>query len=62
MDTGAWRAIVHGVTQSQTRLKRPSTHALLFMEQQWNSRLIVVILCDSYRVACWIFYLAESMQ
>ena len=23
---GAWRATVHGVTKSQTRLKRPSTH------------------------------------
>ena len=27
MDRGAWRATVHGVTQSQTRLKRLSTHA-----------------------------------
>ena len=26
MDRGAWRATVHGVTQSQTRLKRLSTH------------------------------------
>ena len=27
MDRGAWRATVHGVTRSQTRLKRLSTHA-----------------------------------
>ena len=27
MDRGAWRAAVHGVTKSQTRLKRLSTHA-----------------------------------
>ena len=27
MDRGAWRATVHGVTKSQTRLKRLSTHA-----------------------------------
>ena len=27
MDRGAWRAIVHGVAKSQTRLKRLSTHA-----------------------------------
>ena len=26
MDRGAWRAIVHGVTKSQTQLKRMSTH------------------------------------
>ena len=28
-DRGAWRAIVHGVTKSQTRLKRLSTHPSL---------------------------------
>ena len=27
MDRRAWRAAVHRVTQSQTRLKRPSAHA-----------------------------------
>ena len=27
MDRGAWQAAVHGVTKSQTRLKRLSTHA-----------------------------------
>ena len=27
LDRGAWRATVHGVAKSQTRLKRPSTHA-----------------------------------
>ena len=27
MDRGAWRATVHGVTKSQTRLKRLSVHA-----------------------------------
>ena len=27
MDRGAWRATVHGVTKSRTRLKRLSTHA-----------------------------------
>ena len=26
MDRGAWQAIVHGVTNSQTRLKRLGTH------------------------------------
>ena len=29
MDRGAWQAIVHGVTKSQTRLKRLSMHRLL---------------------------------
>ena len=28
MDRGAWRAIVHRVTQSQTQLKRLSRHAI----------------------------------
>ena len=27
MDRGVWRAIVHGVTKSQTQLKRLSRHA-----------------------------------
>ena len=27
MDRGAWRATVHGVTKSRTRLKRLSTHS-----------------------------------
>ena len=27
-DTGAWEAIAHGVTRSQTRLKRLSMHAV----------------------------------
>ena len=31
MDGGAWRAAVHGVTQSGTRLNRLSTHAQLFI-------------------------------
>ena len=29
VDTGAWRAAVHRVTQSQTRLKRLSMHACI---------------------------------
>ena len=28
IDRGAWRASVHGVTKSQTRLKRLSTHTI----------------------------------
>ena len=31
MDREAWRATVHGVTKSQTQLKRLSTHAPLKM-------------------------------
>ena len=27
MDRGAWQAIIHGVTEGRTRLKRVSTHA-----------------------------------
>ena len=29
MDKGAWQATVHGVTKSQTQLKRLSTHAYI---------------------------------
>ena len=32
LDRGAWRATVHRVTQSQTRLKRFSTHAGFWLE------------------------------
>ena len=31
MDRGAWRGTVQGVTKSRTRLKRLSTHVLLFI-------------------------------
>ena len=34
MDTGVWRATVHGVTKSRTRLKRQHAHTLtLFLFQ-----------------------------
>ena len=35
MDRGAWRAIVHRVAKSQTRLKWLSRHALSFMGLPW---------------------------
>ena len=31
MDRGPWRATVHGVTKSQTRLKQLSTHAYIIL-------------------------------
>ena len=31
MDRGAWRAIVHGVSKSQTRLKWLSTHICIYL-------------------------------
>ena len=43
MDRGAWRAAVHGVAQSWTRLKRLSMYA------QWNSSYVLqgnVPLCE----------------
>ena len=36
MDRGDWRATVHGVAKSQTRLKRLSTHAS-------NNKLAIVL-------------------
>ena len=44
MDRGAWRSTVHGITKSQTRLKRISTHAIKSIDQnlhfktKWTSR------------------------
>ena len=32
MDRGAWRASVHGVTMSQTRLKQLSTHTCMLSD------------------------------
>ena len=32
-DSGAWRAIVHDVTKSWTRLKELSTHALTSLKE-----------------------------
>ena len=44
MDKGAWRVTVHSVLNSQTRLKRLSTHAMLNTgahapSSQWKSQL-----------------------
>ena len=33
MDRGAWRATVHGVTKSQTRLKQRHTHSYTYIIQ-----------------------------
>ena len=49
MDRGAWRAIVHGVAQSQIQLKRLSTYACgvlvvtlgIFPLQCWGFSLVV---------------------
>ena len=40
MDRGAWRAVVRGVTKSQTPLKQLSTHAAVWEE----------VLCDQARL------------
>ena len=36
MDRGAWRATVHGVAKSQTRLKRLSTHECIYFFPKGN--------------------------
>ena len=36
MDREAWRAAVHGVAQSQTRLKRFSMHACIHWGRKWQ--------------------------
>ena len=47
MDRGAWRATVHSVTQSQTRLKWFSTHTCIFNEVQRYSGKILLTLVSS---------------
>ena len=55
MDRGAWRATVHGVTQSQTRLKRLSTHARTHY-RAWSIRTGTVS-TDTMRVI--LFHLGD---
>ena len=38
MDRGLWLATVHGVTQSQTRLKRFSTHAQSVLSYNYTNK------------------------
>ena len=40
MDRGAWWAAVHGVAQSQTRLKRLSMHVCLEKEMATHSSVL----------------------
>ena len=40
MDRGAWRATVHGVTQSHTRQKRLSTHAHVRFKRSSGLRIL----------------------
>ena len=41
MDRGAWRATVHGVAKSQTRLKQHSTHVCMLKYIQAGNSLVV---------------------
>ena len=52
MDKGAWRATVHGVTESQTRLKWLSTHMhILTPKQGWYHMAVYEKLLDLKRHA-----------
>ena len=44
MDRGAWRATVPGVTKGATRLKRLSTHALLYIVNPSGQRFLLMLL------------------
>ena len=44
MDRGAWRATVHGVTKSQTRLSGQAQHN---GRRGWNSQLVSAYNCVS---------------
>ena len=51
MDRGAWRATVHGVAKSQTRLKQLSTHAcFIFLG-------FILLICKTRPWARWFFML-----
>ena len=64
MDRGAWRAIAHRVTKSQTWLKRLSTHTLSYLEASfWPSVLNVdaLLLSTASRTGA-IMPLWEALQ
>ena len=52
MDRGAWRAVVCGVTKSQTPLKQLSTHAAVWEE----------VLCNQARLGALFWHLQSSGQ
>ena len=56
VDRGAWRAAVHGVTQSWTRLKRLSMHAQDITKVQYN------FLCSAYRTGKGQFSLQSQRK
>ena len=48
MDRGAWRATVHRVTKSQTRLKRQHTHIVLcFSQCSTTAKIWITFSCDT---------------
>ena len=59
MDRGAWRATVHGVAQSQTGLKRLSTHALT-RYRTWSIRTGTMSTDTTYVILFHLGWLACS--
>ena len=56
-DGGAWRAAVHGVAQSRTRLKRlssssSSSHSFISPDIRWDTFLSVFLLSWSSTILC----------
>ena len=46
MDRGAWQATVHGVTQSQTRLKRLTTHTRTEIQLRFSNTDSMSRVCE----------------
>ena len=54
MDRGAWWAAIYGVTQSRTRLTRPSSSILLYIEYIHNIKKYIYITYT--HTICILFY------
>ena len=65
MDRGVWRATVHGVAKSRTRLKRLSTHArisLIYITVQVFSTVIQPYICIFIRSFSHSFRLLQNTE
>ena len=58
MDRGAWWATVHGVTKSQTRLKRLSKHILKIVLSY--SKVLLKVYVQKSKQICTLKYIIYS--
>ena len=53
MERGAWRATVHGITQSQTQLKGLSMHACTQGDQGIETRILGILFVWVLNMPLW---------